>query len=565
MSGKGSHGAMIPWNLNGANAHLLLIAFAIMGIPGEAQTPQGKHRGPRPSSLDAGRPKPIQLNLPNGNGFSFVVFSPDNRVVVHDFCPHVTPRNPLPQTENATVGCDAATGKELFRFKGDKYHYIVGAVFSPDGTKLAVSMMNSTISLWDVKNRRPLHLFGSQGGGNVKDFGFTGGRFSPDSKILVARAARGLVLWDTASYEECNVCGNQAFGDVCAFALAADAKTVVTEYHLDVPPAEGEVRGKHEGKQEITAAIWSFPDGKYLGRVGEVTKWHYRKADVYMPGRKLDELGLRTGEFRARLWSGNHYFFLPRYEANSYLTISSTPRTIRLCDATSGKVLQCLRDFENGAVLSVALSLDGNRLAATGQVEMGKSVRRLVLWDVSHFNRACWREAVDLKANQLENFWNDLANPSLPTAHRAMRAFVNTPAQAVTFLKGRLRPVAKECDVPKVIRQLDSNDFKIRRKAAKELEAVGAVALSGLEKALRSRPSVEFRLRAERLLTKLQKQPIPREELRGLRAIDVLEHIGTPEARAVLDTMGKGASSSGQTQEARAALRRLERKSREGK
>jgi len=42
-----------------------------------------------------------------------------------------------------------------------------------------------------------------------------------------------------------------------------------------------------------------------------------------------------------------------------------------------------------------------------------------------------------------------------------------------------------------------------------------------------------------------------------LRAIEVLEHIGTPDARRCLRTMAQGATDARPTRDAKAALRRL--------
>jgi hypothetical protein len=44
---------------------------------------------------------------------------------------------------------------------------------------------------------------------------------------------------------------------------------------------------------------------------------------------------------------------------------------------------------------------------------------------------------------------------------------------------------------------------------------------------------------------------------RGLRAVEVLEHIGTPEARRVLATPAEGAVEARLTKDAKAALERL--------
>jgi NifU-like protein involved in Fe-S cluster formation len=49
------------------------------------------------------------------------------------------------------------------------------------------------------------------------------------------------------------------------------------------------------------------------------------------------------------------------------------------------------------------------------------------------------------------------------------------------------------------------------------------------------------------------------ESLRGVRALEVLEQIGTPEARAALKSLTADAAGDYLTQEAHAALERLDR------
>jgi hypothetical protein len=100
------------------------------------------------------------------------------------------------------------------------------------------------------------------------------------------------------------------------------------------------------------------------------------------------------------------------------------------------------------------------------------------------------------------------------------------------------------------------------RWATQQLEKFQEVADPALRKVLTSRPSLEVQQRVQRLLVKLagvRRNP-PRQRLRLLRALEVLEHIGTAAAQQVLKTLAGGAPDAQLTQEARAALNRLTRR-----
>jgi truncated hemoglobin YjbI len=67
------------------------------------------------------------------------------------------------------------------------------------------------------------------------------------------------------------------------------------------------------------------------------------------------------------------------------------------------------------------------------------------------------------------------------------------------------------------------------------------------------------RRRLESLLDSVE-GPGEAEWLRDVRALEVLEHIGTPEARQVLKVLAEGAPEARLTQEAKASLERLARR-----
>src|SRR5207244_398160 len=81
---------------------------------------------------------------------------------------------------------------------------------------------------------------------------------------------------------------------------------------------------------------------------------------------------------------------------------------------------------------------------------------------------------------------------------------------------------------------LNSDQFAVREEAAKELEAVGETAAGALRAGLAEKSSLEARRRVERLLEKLRGPVTRPETLRALRAVAVLEDIGSAEARQIL-------------------------------
>ena len=112
-----------------------------------------------------------------------------------------------------------------------------------------------------------------------------------------------------------------------------------------------------------------------------------------------------------------------------------------------------------------------------------------------------------------------------------------------------------------LIADLDSDDFDRREAASKELASLGPQAESTLRKALKQTDSAEVRARIRPLLKAPDQWVVTDADmLRVIRAIWVLERIGTPEARAVLDDLAKGDPEVRQTQEAKAALDFLDKR-----
>src|SRR5262249_44705182 len=130
---------------------------------------------------------------------------------------------------------------------------------------------------------------------------------------------------------------------------------------------------------------------------------------------------------------------------------------------------------------------------------------------------------------------------------------------ALKLLRQRLRPV-KAADPKRVaalLADLGSKYFEERERGARELAALGELAVPALGQEVRRADEVEVKRRVEKLLQKLEGAKPPPAALRAVRAVEALERMGTPAARAWLKALAAGAREARLTREAQAALRRL--------
>jgi hypothetical protein len=157
--------------------------------------------------------------------------------------------------------------------------------------------------------------------------------------------------------------------------------------------------------------------------------------------------------------------------------------------------------------------------------------------------------------------WEQLGDPDPEKAWPVMGKLVGTPAEVVDLIREQVRPVPKISadSLDRILRNLDAEQFKDREAAAKELDRLGTLAVPRVRAHLARGVSAEVKRRLESFLAEYDRADLSSAELRSLRAVEVLEAIGTAPARKLLAELA-GGEPAPLTREAAGAVDRLGRR-----
>jgi dipeptidyl aminopeptidase/acylaminoacyl peptidase len=224
-------------------------------------------------------------------------------------------------------------------------------------------------------------------------------------------------------------------------------------------------------------------------------------------------------------------------------------RTARLWEVAT---LTKRHTFPHGPIVrKVAFSRDGKVLATDG------ADAPIYLWDV--YGDQTRTQPKPGKA-ALDRAWSDLASRDATVGFRAVRTLVAASAEAVPFLRERLQ--RETGPDPATLRQwladLDSPAFDTRERATAALSAALDHVEPALRKALAETSSLESKRRLEAILAQVGK-PTP-EVLRAVRVVEVLEAVGTAEAKQLLDDIARRAGNRRLAAEAKTAINRCRAK-----
>jgi WD40 repeat protein len=474
-------------------------------------------------------------------GTTCVALAPDGRTVA------------LGNRDNLILLHDSASGKELHKLTGHAGGPVALA-FAPDGKTLASRGNDNAIRLAEVATGKELKQItvqpGANPGGprgavmvNVRGVGGQGPSlvFAPDGKTLVTPIMSGpvgpwnpapqgaagpknaLVFFDVATAKEVRQIELPLNQGVSSFAFSPDGRSLAVE------------------NADQTITVYETASGKERLRLGAAVN---------------AQLNVRAGAF-VMVANGGVFGGVPA--AGPTLAFTPDGRKLaarhgqKVCvwDVAAGKEIKQLSGHQ-GDVTTLGLSPDGKTLAS------GSKDTTVLLWDIGALKIA-QRSLVELTAQEVEALWADLSIIEGVKAFQTIQAMTRSPKSVAAFLKGQLRPVVpvEQKVFDRWIADLESEEFAVRSRALEELEKLGELAIPSLNKVLAGNPPLETRRRSEELLGKVTGVVLSGEQLRLVRAVEVLEQLGTPEARQVLEALAGGAPGSLPTREAREALSRM--------
>jgi WD40 repeat protein len=161
-----------------------------------------------------------------------------------------------------------------------------------------------------------------------------------------------------------------------------------------------------------------------------------------------------------------------------------------------------------------------------------------------------------------EELWAAAAGPDPAPAVAAAWALLTRSNETRAFVGEKLPSSdTKVTDVQlaRLLKDLDAPAFTDREAASKALAALGRTAERGLRETIRTSPSLEARRRAEELLTRFENR-YSADELRALRMVQACERSDAPDARVLLRRWAGGSPGALLTEDAKAALARLDRR-----
>jgi len=365
--------------------------------------------------------------------------------------------------------------------------------------------------------------------------------FSPDGSILVAgwidrkrfvrawETKTGKVLWTNTSL--------MAVSTTPVFS--PDSKKVIVSGVI-LETASGELVKPIDGMGAQARTFYS-PDGRQLVSQ-DFSSVHFFHADSAIE------------QSRWKLPHGNRQLKLLNYPQNPRSILVSVWQNVPPDGPTSQVQFIELASMQPRLIYSVsrqrplglfATSHDGTKMVAS-DTSVG-----IYFWNL--FPHALKGDG-SLTAVEIKEHWQTLRELPAQPAWQSMSVLISHPAITIHFMGENLKPRSFERRASELIDDLNHKVFARREQAEKELLSMG----KGIEPFLREAAQsnlLEQSRRAKKLLEALPEFDL--HQIRNIRAVEVLERIGSKDAKALIERLAKGPEDDPLAKEARQSIQRF--------
>jgi hypothetical protein len=476
-----------------------------------------------------------QLNGPAKSGFSKIVFSPDGKLLAAG------------SFQGSTIWLfDVAAAKEKVRLQLPLNNYDYHLAFSADGrTLVAAGREDDVIRTFDVVTgkqirevKKPMRtLLALAPGGKRAVYTDHGRGFH----LAAMDVESGKVIWKIDGFAQQNRI--MGFG-ACAFSH--DGKLLAVHgMNREVQVWDAEtgnvIRAMDDGDRYASGAFkfaTFSPDGKHIATGGHTDD-------------SLHVYDVKTGKERLRIKRKNKtgWAFSASFSPDGTWMTYACFDGFHLYDLLNGK--EALPLEGSGGVYSP----DGSLLAVPGQNKDRDAI--ITLYDMPKARHD--QLPVKLQPEQLDTLWQDLTVDNDFRLQRVFASMRAAPADAIAFLDKKLTAVAAgdRKRVKGLLEDLDADEPTTREKATASLQELAAAFEPLLAEMARDHEPGEVRNRVRHVLRLQREKVVPQALLVQLRALTVLEQIGTAPARQVIERMAGGAAGARVTEEAKQSLERL--------
>jgi RNA polymerase sigma factor (sigma-70 family) len=474
--------------------------------------------------------------------------------------------------EEALTFIDLATGKPLPDADAGHRAGVYGIATLPDG-KLISTSGDATVRTWDPKTGAEVARFPVEQ--DLNNYGFA---VSDDGRLVAVPRGdlKGIHVHDRATGKRLrSIEADQSSMQQIYFApggrfLAACSGQSGSAQVWDLETGKRVLH--HKAPQVAYGIACTFsPDGSTfafadhgLVRLWDTATWKARPGfeKVYAPfglayspdGRTLATASVEGVRLYEVATKKERALYRPNYYATGAMKFSRDGRFLAwVCDRT--KV--CVVDVRTGELIGPLAGHDDTINALTfagGTLATASADSTILLWDT-----AGAAARLPEPNGETVRSWQALAGDDAKAAYEAMRALAVSPAATIRRVRERVTPAEPLDDkwLNERLRNLDAPKFADRDRATRDLEALGERIAPALEKFLAGLPTAEARERAARILDKVRgPNGADARALQMHRALEVLERIGTAEARGAVEAVARGDGNEALKRDARVTLGR---------